>query len=546
MITDVDGKIEFVNPAFQTMTGFKPAEVIGRKPRILKSDQEHESTYKTMWQALAEKGRWQGEIWNQKKNGEAYPQWLNITHIKNAEGEIKHYIAIGHDVSDLKRSEDRLKHQAYHDPLTDLPNRCLFIDRMTTGMTRALRNRRKLVLLFLDLDHFKKINDRLGHLVGDLFLKAVANTLQGCLRKGDTVARLSGDEFTIIMEDLEHIEDAILLTEKILHLFDRPFVIKDQEVFSSVSIGISIFPSDGEDAETLIKNADIAMYAAKKAGRNNFQFFKSDMQTEIMERLTTENNLRKSLHQGEFKLFYQPVIDLIQGRLIGMEALIRWCRPGRKIELPGKFIPIAEEGGMIVPIGESVLRMACEQAAQWKSSGHVDLRVSVNLSARQFREKNLTQMIKSVLEETGLAAESLILEITETTAMDNMAASIRTMNQLRNIGIRIAMDDFGTGYSSFDYLKQFPINIVKLDHAFVHDIRQDADASKIASAIITLCKLLDLKVIAEGIETQHQLDFLSDQGCDEAQGFLFSKALSGEDFSEFLNQCKSSASFKKT
>lgn len=443
-------------------------------------------------------------------------------------------LGITRDITERKQSERRLKQLAHFDSLTDLPNRVQFIERLEQTMADADRNERLVGVVFLDLDRFKYINDSLGHGKGDILLREVAMRLNGAIRRGDTVARLSGDEFALVLADMGHVNDAIHVAQKILDVFQRPFLVAGHELFVTASMGITLYPFDDRGAEDLLRNADVAMYRAKESGKNNFQFYVAEMTARATERLSLETDLRSALERGELSLHYQPIADGKSGRIVGMEALLRWKHPVRGMISPAQFIPLAEETGFIIPIGEWVLRTACEQCRAWQKLGFPSLHVAVNLSARQFHQKDLPASVYQVLQETNLSPGSLGLEITEGLVMQQAEASINTLRELVAMDIRISIDDFGTGYSSLSYLKRFPINILKIDQSFVRDIPDDADDAAIASTIITMAHSLGLKVVAEGVETREQLNFMREHGCDAIQGYFFSKPLPADQFESFL------------
>ncbi len=536
MVTDAHGTIQSVNPAFTDITGYSESDVIGENPRILQSNRQPPAFYVDMWKAIRSEGFWQGEIWNRRKNGETYPERLTISSVKDSNGDVTQYTAVFYDITDIKASEEEVKYQAYHDPLTELPNRLLFKDRLSQSIAHAHRLGRGIAAMFLDIDHFKHINDSLGHYIGDLFLQQMSAKFRECLREGDTVSRFGGDEFTILMDEINGEDDAIVVAREVLGLFDQAINIDGNDIYSGASIGIALYPSDGDDAETLIRNADTAMYHAKALGRNNYQLFKSEMEVRIKQRVTLEAGLRKALARKEFELKYQPIIDLNDSDAIAMEVLIRWNRPSSGVVRPDYFIPIAEESGLIVAIGEWVLRQACHQGTKWRQEIGRDLSISINLSARQFRERELVKTVTDILNETGFRADLLNLEITETVMMDSMESSIATLKQLRAMGVQISMDDFGTGYSSFTYLKQFPVDFLKLDHTFIRDIVDDPDAARLAAGMISLAQGLNLQVVAEGIESEAQLEFLKAHGCDKVQGFLLYEPLSVEAMTELLRE----------
>jgi len=538
MITDVKGRILAVNPAFSTVTGYDSAEMIGKNPRILKSGKHSSSFYKKLWLGLKKGGFWQGEICNKKKNGDLYTEFLTITGVKKKNGKITHYLSLFNDITKRKQAEETIRHMAYYDPLTDLPNRTLFGDRLKQALAQSQRSKQMLAVLFLDMDRIKVVNDTLGHDIGDKLLKGVARRLKKTLREADTVARLGGDEFMILLPGMEHAEDITKIAEKIMQVLHPPFQVGKHELYMTASIGISVFPFDGKDSETLTKNADAAMYRAKKMGRNNYQIFTPSMEQEVFEQLSMGNNLRRALDIGEFEVHYQPQIDISNGNIVGTEALLRWNHPKFGIIPPSKFIKWAEDTGLIVPIGEWVLRDACRQNKHWQNDGHKVLRVAVNLSARQFKQENLVDMIERVLKETALSPLSLELELTESVLMEDPRAAIEVSHQLRSMGIRFSIDDFGTGYSSLDYLKRLPVNNLKMDQSFVQDLVSNPSDRAIAKAVIALGHGLNLAVIAEGVETELQRDLLKSYECDFMQGFLFSKPVPPAVFEQLLKSKK--------
>ncbi len=438
------------------------------------------------------------------------------------------------DVTERKRMEERLKYLAHHDGLTNLPNRMLFMDRLNQAVSRIPWRIRMVAVLFLDLDHFKRINDTLGHNVADLLLRAISERLVACVREGDTVARLGGDEFSLILSDVAREEDVPKVVTKIFNALSKPFTVAGHELYITASIGISLCPNDGKDPEMLLRNADAAMYRVKEQGRNNYQYYLPEMNAKAAERLAMENSLHKALEREEFLLHYQPMVDLRTGRIIGMEALVRWNSPDLGMVPPTKFISLAEETGLIFPLGEWVLWTACMQNKSWQTAGLAPVRVAVNLSARQFQQQNLLEMITRVLEKTGLSPNFLELELTESMLMQKQEAIFTTLSKLDAMGIQISIDDFGTGYSSLSYLKRFPVHKLKIDQSFVHDIITDPDGGAITAAIIVMAHSLKLKVIAEAVETEEQLQSLRLLQCDEIQGYLFSKALPPEEATKLL------------
>jgi len=521
IITDPDGKIEKVNRAFSEITGYAEEEALGQNPRLLKSDRHDTAFFAEMWRALTEEGRWQGEIWNRRKNGEVYPQWLTITAIRDGKRRLSHYVGVFHDMTALKLHEERLRYQAHHDALTALPNRVLFRERLGLAMGYAQCNETKLAILFLDLDNFKRINDSLGHTVGDLLLKEVAVRLKHCVREKDTVARYGGDEFIVLLEGLEQEDDAVYAARRITKAIEPPFVLQDHELYLSASIGIAYYPEDGTDHETLVRNADTAMYRAKEEGRNTFQIFTPSMSARVSDWLAVENSLRKALERNEFVLHYQPKVDLVSGKIVGAEALVRWLNAQGELVSPREFIPLAEDTGLVVGIGEWVMEQACHDAKMWCDQGfHIP--VAVNLSPRQFRQEDLIEVIAAILKKTGLPTECLAFEVTETTVMDNEQRALSVLGRMQEMGITLSVDDFGTGYSSLYYLKHLPIDELKIDRRFIRDLPGHEDDCAITTAIISMAKSLKLTVVAEGVEEKGQLAFLRERGCEQMQGYLFS------------------------
>jgi diguanylate cyclase (GGDEF)-like protein/PAS domain S-box-containing protein len=545
IITDAEGRIETVNSAFYSITGYSPEEVIGQNPKILKSGLHEVDFYRKLWESLKQEGHWQGEIWNRRKNGELYPEWLSISSVKSEQNKTTNYVAIFTDITDRKLSEKRLNRLAHYDALTGLPNRLLFLDRMNQAFNHAHRRNQLVPILFLDLDRFKIINDTLGHSTGDLLLKEVAKRLSGSVKEWDTVSRFSGDKFVILLEDIGRIEAVNQIARKILNRLSKAFNIKNQELYISASIGISIYPNDGEDPDTLINNAEVAMYRAKEKGKNNFQMYAPVMNSTAFQRLVMENSLRKAVDKNELLLHYQPQIEVKTGRIVGVEALIRWQHQEMGLVYPGQFISLAEETGLIVPIGEWVLYNACLQNKKWQEAGIEPISISVNLSVRQFKDQSLFDSIQHVINETGLNPRLLDIEITETAAMHDAEYSISILEKLKDMGISISIDDFGTGYSSLNYLKQLPLDTLKIDKSFVHDIVVNEDDNAIVSAIIAMAHKLRLGVVAEGVETQIQFNFLQSLECDRMQGYLFSRPLPAEEFEQLISTKRELYQYKK-
>ncbi len=523
MITDVNGVIQSVNPAFTFITGYNSVEAVGKTPRLLRSDRHEPEFYQVMWAKLSETGQWQGEIWNKRKNGDIYPLWLALTAITNADDQVGQYVGLFNDITEQKKNESRIRHQAYHDALTGLPNRLLFNDRLVLGLAQARRSKEKLAIMFIDLDRFKTINDSLGHSVGDLLLQGMSHRLIDCTREEDTVARMGGDEFMVILPRIKQLQDVKQVAAKILDSFRKPLLIEGHELVVTTSIGISLFPGDGATPDILMKNADSAMYKAKDKGKNKYQFFCADMGVSAMQRLTWETQLHRALEREEFELHYQPQVNASSGHLLGFEVLVRWQHPDLGLVPPGKFIHLLEETGLIVPVGEWILDQACRQNQSWREAGLPPVRVAVNYSGRQFRDIDLDIQVDKILQNSGLPASGLGVEITESVVMDNVEQSTQTLHRLHAKGIHISIDDFGTGYSSFSYLKQFPIDSMKIDQSFVRDITCNPQDREIVNSIITMAHGLNLQTIAEGVETWEQLSLLKTLGCDEIQGFFISK-----------------------
>jgi len=519
VITAPDSTIVAVNAAFTRITGYAAEEAIGKTPQMLQSGWQDAGFYKTMWDSLDRNGYWRGEIWDRRKDGELYAQWTSISAVRDEHGGLTNYVAVLSDVTARKIAEERLDHLANHDPLTNLPNRVLFHERARQALARAARSKEIVAVLFLDVDNFKMINDTLGHFVGDLLLKETAQRLVACLRAQDTVARQGGDEFTILLESLADPDEAAIVAQKVLETLAQPYVLEGNEVFATASLGINLYPLDADNLEDLLKNADVAMYHAKEEGRNSYRFYSAQLNAGARERLALETALRKALDRDELVLHYQPQLDLKTGRVTGVEALLRWEHPERGLLEPERFISIAEATGLILPIGEWVLREACRQSRAWQSSGTRPLTVAVNLSARQFQQARFTEMIERVLRDTELEPRYLELELTESVLMRNIGEAASTLHSLRKLGVLLSIDDFGTGHSSLEYLKRFPVHKLKIDQSFVRGIPADPEDVAIARAIISLGHGLKLRVNAEGVENADQLRYLQAERCDEIQGF---------------------------
>lgn len=533
-LSNAAGKIFMVNSAFSQLTGFSAERALGSSLAELNTHPQAAGVHGRIREELAKEGRWQGEIDSRGAEGQDRQHWMAVTALQRPQESATNYVWALRDISEIKRNEEQITYLAYHDALTGLPNRLLFNDRLKVAMAHAQRYNLTLAILFLDLDNFKNINDGLGHGVGDKLLQDLAKRLEDLVRDEDTVARLGGDEFIMLLEGKRDPRYSARVADRILESFKKPFVIEDHDLHVTGSIGITIFPEDGEDSETLVSNADMAMYRAKAQGRNAYTMFTKTMNSKIKKRMELEGALRKAVEQEEFTVFYQPKVELDGGSVVGMEALVRWLRPGQGMVSPGEFIPVAEDTGLIVDIGEWVLAQACRQARSWHEQGFNKLHVSVNLSPRQFQQKDLVPTVRGHLSDTGLPAEFLELEVTESMVMNDVDDAIITLEELAALGVDLSMDDFGVGYSNLYYLKRFPVNTLKIDKSFVQDITNEPDDRSIVDTIINMSRSLKLKVIAEGVETQEQLQFLKDLECDQMQGFLFSRPLPPEDITKLL------------
>ena len=540
LITDPAGYIVQANEAFSRVSGYAVAQVLDQLPNMLTVDEQQEAHLRYVLKQLHQRGTWEGEVWLKRRNGEHYPAWVGITAVLDDEGDLASYVCFFSDISERKASEQRIHRLAYYDALTHLPNRTLFQDRLYNALQQAERQQAWVVLMFLDLDRFKPINDSLGHAAGDRMLKDMATRLLGCVDNDDTVARMGGDEFTLLLQPRPTRElaltQAIHVAEQILASLVKPFVLEGREFFVTASVGIALSPQDGSELSQLMKNADTAMYHAKERGKNNFQFYQADMNATALERLELESDLRHALEQQEFVLYYQPQFSGDGKRLTGAEALLRWNHPRRGLVPPGDFIPVLEELGLVVDVGDWVLAEACRQLKSWHQAKVRVPKVSVNISARQFSDGQLGTRIANILADTGLPPACLELELTESILMREVDEAMSILDSLKNLGLSIAVDDFGTGYSSLNYLKQFPIDVLKIDRTFVDGLPEGEQDAQIARAIIAMAHSLNLAVIAEGVETQEQLDFLREHGCDEVQGYLFGRPMQANRFeAQFSN-----------
>ena len=539
IVTDADSNILRVNPAFTDITGYTAADVMGKNPRILKSGRHDSGFYAAMWDSINAHGSWSGEIWNRRKNGEIYPERLTISALRDPDGKLTNYVASIADITLRKAAEEEIRSLAFYDPLTGLPNRRLMLDRLQQALASCLRSQKQGALLFIDLDNFKSLNDTLGHDKGDLLLQQVARRLELCVRKGDTVARLGGDEFVVMLEDLsnhpmEGASQTESVGEKILEMLNKPYQLMLHEYHNSPSIGATLFGPAHGDIDELFKQADIAMYQAKKAGRNNLRFFDPQMQESLNSKAALEDDLRKSLTRAQFSLYYQIQVDE-RHRALGVEALIRWIHPERGLVAPDQFIPLAEETGLILPIGQWVLEAACAQLKAWEARPLTrNLHLSVNVSAKQFHQPDFAAQVQAAIAHHAVDPAKLKLELTESMLLDNVSETIATMNALKALGVSISLDDFGTGYSSLQYLKKLPLDQFKIDKSFVRDLAVSSSDRAIVQSIIAMAHSLDLDVIAEGVETAEQCDLLMHNGCVHFQGYLFGKPLPIAEFEASL------------
>jgi len=537
LVTDANNCIISVNRSFTEITGYTPEEAMGRDPSFLSSGREDDQFYQGMWDSLSKTGTWQGELWNRRKNGDVYPESLTIISVKGDDGAVINHIGIFGDISERKQAEARIQQLAHYDVLTGLPNRVLFSDRLEQALIYAQRSQSSVALLFLDLDRFKQINDTLGHGVGDQLLQMVAQRLLGCVREQDTVSRQGGDEFIVVLPGTD-MAGAESVADKMLQSVIQPYQLEGHVLRISSSIGIAMYPEHAQDAETLIKYADVAMYQAKEGGRNKYLHFDPSMNASAYERLTMESRLRVAVERQELRLYYQPQVDLVDGRIIGCEALVRWQHPDLGLVSPASFIPLAEETGLIMQISDWVLEEAIRQCRAWRDAGLQTPVVSVNLSPLQFRQRDLQEQVARLLETYAVPASALELELTESILMQGVERTLTTLHALTALGVTISIDDFGTGYSSLSYLKRFPIKKLKIDQSFVRDVTEDPNDATMVRTIILMAHSLKLHVIAEGVETESQAAFLRESGCERAQGYLFGRPMPAEAFALQLKKAR--------
>ncbi len=533
-ITDTNGDILLTNQAFSKVTGYSPSEALGKNPRLLRSGVHGPEFYRDMWDGINRHGNWQGEITNRRHDGELLTEWLSISAVRDQSGHLTNYVGIFSDLSERQTAAERIQYLSSYDPLTNLPNRSLFTDRLSQALIAANRFNRETAVILLDLDRFRIINDTLGPPIGDEILIEVARRLNLQVRDGDTIGRRSGNEFGFVMANLSHERDTIALAQRMLDAIAVPFEIGEHTISMTACIGVSVAPRNGRDVDTLMKCADAALLRAKKSGQSTFRFYSPEMDADASRRLGLEAVLRKALLRNELTVHYQPQVSLDSGNMIGMEALLRWNNAEFGSISPAEFIPIAEDTGLILSIGEWVLRTACLQARQWLDLGLASLRIAVNLSARQFRQANLPAVVSQCLAETGLPASALELEITESSLIDDIDEAIAQCKALKALGVKISLDDFGTGYSSLSYISRLPFDKIKIDQSFVRDITENPVNAAIASAAIVMARSLNLTVLAEGVETEAQASFLRSRRCDSMQGYLFSRPLPAAEFEQLL------------
>jgi len=524
VLLDAERNVVSVNRAFTTITGYIEEQVQGRTLEFLRSGRHHENFYQRIWTSLSGRDHWQGEVWCRRGNGEVFPALASVSVVRSGDDRASdHYVVVINDISSYRQIEEKLDFLSHYDPLTELPNRALFQERLSEALRRAKGGDRNVALLMLDLDSFKQVNESLGHAVGDQVLRGVASRLAGHITRDSMVAHVGGDEFMVMLENVSGLDEVSRAASKILELFHTPVKANGTTIYTGASIGISCFPQDGGDADTLLKQADAALYQAKHRGRNLYQFASSEMNARALELLTLAGALREALEGEQFTVHYQPIVSLADGTIVAMEALLRWDHPDLGRIAPDRFIPVAEQNGQIAAIGEWVLRTACRQAAAWRERGLPPLRLAVNVSLRQLHQPGFTEMVADILNESGFPAEQLKIEITESVMMHDTEHTASVLERLAGMGVKIAVDDFGVGYSSLSYLKTLPVDFVKIDRSFIDGLPDDGNDATITRAIIAMSESLGIRQVAEGIETEEQRAFLVRAGCDEGQGRLFSR-----------------------
>lgn len=534
MIADTKSRITHVNPAFEFVTGYTHEEAVGQRPSLLNSGIHDQEFYTKMWATIREHGKWSGEIWNRRKTGDIYPEWLTIVAIHNEQGDIVNYCGIFEDISAQKNAENEIERRKYTDTLTGVANRYAYLQRMETLLQSSANREYHHAVLFLDLDRFKQVNDTLGHSIADEMLVSVTQRIQSVLKNKDIVARYGGDEFIITITNIHHMQEAVQVAEKIVQLLSEPFPVDEQNIYMSTSMGISLYPEDGTTMDTLVKKADQAMYYAKHNGRNQFAFYFDDLKIDSKRVLLLDNELRKAIKQNDFTLNFQPKISLVDETVIGMEALIRWTNDQLGFVSPVEFIPYAEETGLIIPMSECVFRLACEAHLRLREETENVLPIAINISSIHFHQADFIDNVKMIFEAYNCSPQDFELELTERTVMNNERDSIRKLVQLKNMGFKLSIDDFGTGYSSLSYLVQFPLDYLKIDRSFIQYITSIADKQAVVDAIIQMAHRLHMKVIAEGVEQKDQVKLLEKLGCDMIQGYYYAKPMPLDEFVAFL------------
>lgn len=534
VVTDVHATIKSVNPAFTTITGYEAHEAIGKNPRILKSQKHPREFYVNFWKELIEKGYWEGEIWNRRKSGEVYPEWLSVAAVYDGNGKISEYISVFSDLSEMKTKDAQIRLKSLYDQLTGLPNKIMFLDRLDRELKNIEQKGFFAGVLFLDINRFKNVNESLGHFSGDQLLQQVAQRLQKTVGESNTVARIGGDDYYILIHQAQRVADIAHMARALLHCFKEPFHLAERPIFLTARIGIAIAPDDGTTTEVLLQKADIALHKARETGLNSYEFFKEELGERASYRLLLENDLRESLLNKNFVLFYQPQLQLKTGMINGFESLVRWQHPQKGLIMPSYFIPVAEETGLILPLGEEILMMACRHQQEWKKQGNPPLEISVNISTRQLLQENFISEVRRILEAYSIKPGEIGFEITESGVMRNVDASLDLLREMKILGCRIYMDDFGTGYSSLAYLSQFPIDVIKVDKSFIDGIGIDRRKEVLVKTMVNMAHSLGLGTIAEGVETHEQLDFLKDINCDAIQGYVTSKPLEEKELVSFI------------